>query len=75
MNRVCARPICSAPAVATLSYDYDARRVWVHDLHDEPHPMTHDLCQAHADRSRPPSGWELRDDRRAGAGVLPAPVT
>ena len=64
VTRVCARPLCSVPAAATLSYDYDARLVWIEDLRAEHHPMTHDLCAAHADRSRPPTGWELNDDRR-----------
>ncbi len=63
MNRCCARPTCAVSAAATMSYDYDARIVWIEPLHAEPHPMTHDLCAQHADRSTPPSGWELRDER------------
>jgi hypothetical protein len=46
-----------------MSYDYEAQLVWLEGLHGEPHPMTHDLCAVHADRSKPPVGWELRDDR------------
>jgi len=63
MSRSCARPTCSVAAAATMSYDYDAQIVWIEDLHPEAHPMTHDLCAQHADRSTPPSGWELRDQR------------
>jgi len=46
-----------------MSYDYESRFVMIESLHDEAHPMTHDLCVKHADRSTPPSGWELLDDR------------
>ncbi len=63
MNRTCARPTCSVSAAATMSYDYQAQIVWMEELHIESHPMTHDLCATHADRSTPPSGWELRDQR------------
>ena len=63
MKRHCARPTCSVAAAATMSYDYDSQVVWIEDLHPEGHPMTHDVCAQHADRSTPPSGWELRDER------------
>ena len=46
-----------------MSYDYAAQVVWIEDLHVDPHPMTHDLCATHADRSTPPMGWELREER------------
>lgn len=46
-----------------MSYDYDKKVVWIETLHVDGHPMTHDLCVMHADRSRPPQGWELRDER------------
>jgi hypothetical protein len=46
-----------------MSYDYETRVVWIEPLHGEAHPMTHDLCITHADRSTAPSGWELRDER------------
>ena len=67
MSRTCARPGCSRPAVATLSYDYSARAVWLEPLHLEPHPATHDLCAHHAGRLSPPNGWRL-EDRRAAVG-------
>lgn len=47
-----------------MSYDYEAQLVWLEELHAEAHPMTHDLCAMHADRSTPPNGWELRDERQ-----------
>lgn len=46
-----------------MSYDYEAQIVWIESLHIEGHPMTHDLCVTHADRSKAPQGWELRDER------------
>ena len=58
MSRSCARPTCSIAAAATMSYDYESQIVWIETLHIEDHPMTHDLCATHADRSRPPQGWE-----------------
>lgn len=63
MSRSCARPTCSVSAAATMSYDYESQVVWIEGLHPESHPMTHDLCAVHADRSTPPKGWELRDER------------
>jgi hypothetical protein len=63
MTRSCARPGCSLPAVATLSYDYGNRTVWLEALHVEAHPATHDLCPRHANRLSPPNGWPLEDRR------------
>ncbi|MFO7960041.1 MAG: DUF3499 family protein [Nitriliruptoraceae bacterium] len=62
-RRACARPACPAPAVATLSFSYAERRVDLSVLLDQPEPQTYDLCTAHAARSRPPHGWQLRDRR------------
>lgn len=33
------------------------------DLLDEGEPQAYDLCPVHADRTRPPVGWELSDTR------------
>ena len=63
MARRCARPDCHEVGVATLSYDYGASTVWVSPLSDERHPMTHDLCDRHADSLSVPQGWQLRDRR------------
>ena len=70
MTRKCARPGCANAAVATLTYDYRNSSAWLEKLAAEPHPMTHDLCQAHADRLTVPVGWRL-EDRRAVASVGP----
>lgn len=63
VTRQCARPTCSAVATVTLTYDYGAGVVWLEPLHLDSHPMTHDLCVAHADRLSVPQGWRLHDLR------------
>jgi hypothetical protein len=63
MTRLCARPGCSEPATATLSYDYHGQAVWLDTLAYEPHPSAHDLCTRHADRLSAPRGWDLHDRR------------
>lgn len=65
VNRLCARPGCARVATATLAYAYADSTVWVEDLTAEPHPMVHDLCDAHAATIRVPRGWQLRDLRSA----------
>ena len=47
-----------------MSYDYSAATVWLEVLHQEGHPMTHDLCERHAARTVPPRGWQLVDLRQ-----------
>lgn len=61
--RSCSRPGCPSPAAATLTFAYAERQVVVEDLADEREPSAYDLCIAHADRTAPPHGWELADDR------------
>ncbi len=63
MARPCARPTCSKPAAATLSYDYAGSQVWIDHLTIDDHPMQHDLCLTHADKTTPPVGWLLTDRR------------
>lgn len=67
-GRPCARPGCPVPARATLSFRYATREAWVETLGDEPSPATYDLCAGHADRTRPPHGWALVDQRPAEEG-------
>lgn len=62
-ERACVRPGCPAPARATLSFRYGSREVWLEALAGEYRPECYDLCAAHATRTRPPKGWELRDHR------------
>lgn len=63
--RPCARPGCPAPATATLTFRYTSREAWIGSLSHERLPETYDLCGAHADRTRPPHGWQLMDRRPA----------
>jgi hypothetical protein len=63
--RTCDRPGCGAVAVATLSYVYGDRVVWLDHLAVEDHPASHDLCAGHADRLGVPRGWSLQDRRAA----------
>ena len=73
MTRQCARPGCSQPATATLTYDYAGQTAWLERLAAEPHPMTHDLCATHADRLSVPQGWRLEDRRIVAPLTSPAP--
>jgi len=45
--------------------------VWLESLSPEPHPMTHDLCDRHADRLSVPNGWRLEDRRLGSVTRLP----
>lgn len=62
--RSCSRPGCPSPAAATLTFVYADRQVVIDDLADERIPSAYDLCVVHADRTAPPHGWELADERR-----------
>ena len=70
MSRQCARPGCNQAASATLTYDYRGQTAWLDRLATESHPMTHDLCEPHADRLSVPQGWRL-EDRRVVAPFVP----
>jgi hypothetical protein len=62
-SRSCARPGCGVAAIATLTYDYTNRAAWLDKLAADPHPMTHDMCDRHAERLSVPKGWRLEDRR------------
>lgn len=62
-GRTCSRPGCDTPAAATLVFSYAERVARLVDLLEQGEPQTYDLCPAHADRTRPPLGWELADTR------------
>jgi hypothetical protein len=74
MTRQCARPGCSQPAVATLTYDYGSRAAWLDRLSPEAHPMTHDLCDQHGGRLSVPQGWRLEDRRMIVPISQPVPA-
>jgi hypothetical protein len=62
-TRRCARPGCPSPAQTTLTFAYDLREARLESLTPDPGPQVYDLCTDHADRTRPPNGWMLVDDR------------
>ena len=70
MSRTCAKPGCSDPASATLTYDYAGSVAWIETLADQAHPMSYDLCQRHAANLSVPRGWALQDRRLRVASLL-----
>jgi hypothetical protein len=76
VERPCSRPACGLPAQATLTFRYGTREAWIERLADAPPPQSYDLCQAHAARTSPPHGWQLRDRRPdEERQVAPVPAT
>lgn len=71
--RQCARPDCSRPSDASLSYHYESRTVWIEPLQPNADPSSYDMCDVHARTLRVPHGWELVD-RRADLVSEPAPA-
>jgi len=71
-NRQCARFGCIAVAVATFTFDSEARTVWL-DTPLDGNARAGELCRRHADALTPPRGWRL-EDRRAGRAE-PAPAS
>jgi hypothetical protein len=63
VERPCARPDCSAPGTASLTFAYTTREAWIGVLDDDPRTQSYDLCARHVERVRPPLGWQLRDER------------
>ena len=77
-TRQCARSGCSAIAVATFTFDSQARTVWL-DTPLEGNARAGELCARHARSLTPPRGWRLEDrrgDRRPAdaAPLAPAPA-
>ncbi len=73
--RACSHSGCRAPAVATLSFEYSSRQVWLDPLQPTSTPSTYDLCDTHAGRFSPPRGWDLADRREGDAPAQePLPV-
>lgn len=46
-----------------MALRYDERLIVLGNLLPDHNPNLMELCMRHADRLRPPVGWELRDDR------------
>ena len=70
MSGLCGRPGCNAPAVATFRFNSGRTSVWLGDLDENMPGWGGRLCREHADRLRPPRGWELFDFR--GVTALPS---
>lgn len=62
-QRICSRPGCSLPASATLTFAYELRSARIVGLEEQAEPEAYDLCGDHADRTKPPYGWSLTDER------------
>jgi hypothetical protein len=63
LMRLCAKTGCAHEAVATCSFHYPLRQVWIAPLSLDPQPGSYDLCEHHADRLVAPLGWTLSDVR------------
>lgn len=74
MSRQCSRSGCAQPAVATLSFQYARSTAWLDELTPEREPHCYDLCDQHAGRLTPPSGWRLEDRRKHVVAAEPEPV-
>lgn len=73
-ERPCARPGCPSPARSTLDFSYATRTALLRSLSEERSPQSYDLCANHADRTTPPHGWDLHDER-ADDDVDDGPIT
>ena len=69
-RRQCARFGCSAVAVATFTFDSNARTVWL-DTPAAGAARAGELCNRHAGSLTPPRGWQLEDRRRAASTATP----
>lgn len=58
-QRVCSKPSCQNPAVATLTYVYADCTAVLGPLATYAEPHCYDLCQNHSDRMTAPKGWEV----------------
>lgn len=62
-QRICSRPGCSLTASATLTFAYELKSARIVALEEQAEPEAYDLCGDHADRTKPPYGWSLTDER------------
>lgn len=60
--------------MATLSFQYARSTAWLDELTPEREPHCYDLCDVHARRLTPPSGWRLEDRRMRVVAAEPAPA-
>lgn len=69
--RTCSKTGCARPAIATCSFNYQQRQLWLTPLHDLREPGSIELCAEHVGRFVPPLGWAL-DDLRSPHGQAAA---
>ena len=70
-KRLCCRPGCGHPAVATLVYSHAEETIIVGPLATDGNPHSWDLCTRHSERFRPPEGWTvIRDEPNGGVTAL-----
>jgi uncharacterized protein DUF3499 len=70
--RHCKKVGCAGEAVATCTFNYPERQVWIGPLTFDPQPGSYDLCAHHADGFIAPVGWEITDLRLDPTAKLPA---
>ncbi len=58
-KRVCTKPSCQKPAVATLTYVYSDCTAVLGPLATYAEPHCYDLCEEHSQRLTAPVGWEI----------------
>lgn len=75
MTRTCRRNTCHRPAVASLTFRYDAAEVRLDDLVEEPHPQRWDVCAGHAATLTVPLGWTFLDGRAVPTREDPRQLT
>jgi uncharacterized protein DUF3499 len=67
-HRLCARPGCGEPAVATLRFQPTQRAAWLIDVDQAVAHTERDLCARHATSLVLPRGWQLHDARAGAVG-------
>jgi hypothetical protein len=67
-QRLCARPGCGEPAVATLRFQPTQRAAWLMDVDQAVAHTERDLCARHATSLVLPRGWEVHDGRAGAEG-------
>ncbi|WP_067781682.1 DUF3499 domain-containing protein [Actinomyces vulturis] len=58
-GRICRRPGCERPAVATLTSVYADSTIVLGPLATQPQPEAYDLCEHHVENFTAPRGWQV----------------
>ena len=58
-TRLCSKPGCANPAVATMTFDHAEATAILGPLATKADPIGYDLCQKHAERLSVPRGWQV----------------